>query len=478
LKAPDLVALEEVQDNNGATDNGVTAADQTISQLIDAIADAGGPAYGYRQIDPVNDAEGGEPGGNIRVAFLIQDGTPLSFVDRDPGTSTEDTDVTQAADGSAELTHSPGRVDPANAAWAATRVPLAGEFTFGGQKVFVVANHWSSKGGDEPLYGHNQPPFQGSEAKRTMQAETVNSFVDEITSVDPSANVVVLGDLNDFEYSDSVTTLTDDGSSLLDLPSTLPDDERYTYVFDGNSQVLDHIVLSPGLVGQTYDYDVVHVNAEFHDQASDHDPQVVDLHLGLAVSALSATATPTQVVYGTTSTVSGLLTNDDGQPITDATVALQSRQGTSAFSDTGASTTTGTSGAYSFTVTPAANTDYRVVFAGDRTYQQATSPTATVDVATRVSLTAGRTTLKRGESTQFAGVVAPNHANQVVEVQRLSGATWVTIDTVTLDQDSFYSYLLQTSKKDKKGTTSYRVVKPADSDHVTGSSAVVQITEQ
>jgi len=49
--------------------------------------------------------------------------------------------------------------------------------------------------------------------------------------------------------------------------------------------VLDHILISPALSRRIlpflpqlrYDYDVVHVNSEFADQASDHDPQVVRL---------------------------------------------------------------------------------------------------------------------------------------------------------------------------------------------------------
>jgi predicted extracellular nuclease len=49
--------------------------------------------------------------------------------------------------------------------------------------------------------------------------------------------------------------------------------ERYSYVYEGNSQVLDHILVSPAL--RRADYDVVHVNAEFAQQASDHDPQIV-----------------------------------------------------------------------------------------------------------------------------------------------------------------------------------------------------------
>ncbi len=38
LRSPDVVALEEIQDNNGATDDGTVAADQTLKKLTDAIA--------------------------------------------------------------------------------------------------------------------------------------------------------------------------------------------------------------------------------------------------------------------------------------------------------------------------------------------------------------------------------------------------------------------------------------------------------
>jgi uncharacterized protein len=46
-------------------------------------------------------------------------------------------------------------------------------------------------------------------------------------------------------------------------------------VFEGNSQALDHIFLSKGARRNDFFYDIVHVNAEFFDQVSDHDPSVV-----------------------------------------------------------------------------------------------------------------------------------------------------------------------------------------------------------
>ena len=270
MKSPDLIAVEEVQDNNGATDNGVVDPSVTIGNLITAISTAGGPTYGYRQINPVNDQDGGEPGGNIRQIFLFRTDRGLSFVDRLGGDSTTATTVTSVG-GTAQLSFSPGRIDPTNAAWNSSRKPLAAEFLFNGQRLYVVANHFNSKGGDQPLTGRFQPPVRSSEVQRHQQATIEADFVQQIRAIDPNANVVVLGDLNDFEFSDTIHIL--EAAGLTDLYDTVPLAERYSYVFEGNSQTLDHILVSGSLLNRST-LDVVHVNAEFADQASDHDPSV------------------------------------------------------------------------------------------------------------------------------------------------------------------------------------------------------------
>jgi uncharacterized protein len=272
LRSPDLIAIEEIQDNDGATDSSVTDASVTWNMLIAAIAAAGGPDYEFRQIDPVDDQDGGEPGGNIRVGFLFRSDRGLSFIDRRGGDSTTPTTVIDRPSG-ARLSFSPGRIDPQNPAFANTRKSLVGEFRMRGQKVFVVANHFSSKGGDDPLFGRWQPPVRHTETARHAQAQVVNDFVDQILAAEPNANVIVLGDINDFEFSETVEIL--EGGVLTSLMDTLPKEERYSYVFEGNSQVLDQILVSDNLLGGfPIEYDPVHVNAEFFDQASDHDPQV------------------------------------------------------------------------------------------------------------------------------------------------------------------------------------------------------------
>ncbi|WP_350276677.1 lamin tail domain-containing protein [Kribbella sp. HUAS MG21] len=277
LASPDIIGLEEVQDNDGAVNSATTAADQTLNLLTAAIVKAGGPQYAWRQIDPVDDAEGGEPGGNIRVAFLYRTDKAVKFVDTPGGGSTVPTTVTTDHAGRPHLSSSPGRIDPANPAWAAARVPLAGEFKWHGQTVFVIVNHFSSKGGDNPLWGRFQPPVQVTAAKRHQQAASVRGFVDQLLAKDKGANVVVLGDINDFDWSQTTDILVGSGkTALVDLPRTLPVKERYSYVFEGNSQILDQILISQNLRPAAA-YDIVHMNSEFPDQISDHDPQVAKL---------------------------------------------------------------------------------------------------------------------------------------------------------------------------------------------------------
>ncbi|MFE4172504.1 lamin tail domain-containing protein [Streptomyces sp. NPDC056909] len=272
LGSPDILSLEEIQDNNGAKDDGTVASDQTLAKFIEAIKAAGGPAYEWRSIDPQDKTDGGEPGGNIRTSFIYNP-QRVTFVDRPGGDATTAVEVvgTGKKDADVSLSVSPGRINPTSGAWSSSRKPLVGEFLFRGEQIFVVGNHFNSKGGDQPVHGRFQPPTLSSETQRLAQAKEVNTFVADLLDKDKDAKVVVLGDINDYQFSAPLDVLTK--KVLKDLINTLPKNERYSYVYDGNSQTLDHILVSKGV--KDPQYDVVHINAEFADQASDHDPQVV-----------------------------------------------------------------------------------------------------------------------------------------------------------------------------------------------------------
>ncbi|WP_328313590.1 endonuclease/exonuclease/phosphatase [Streptomyces sp. NBC_00442] len=273
LASPDIVALEEIQDNNGAKNDGTVDASATVKKFTDAIVAAGGPAYEWRSIDPESNKDGGEPGGNIRQGFLFNPAR-VSFTDRPGGDYKTAVGVT-GTKGHPALTLSPGRIDPANAAWGDSRKPLAGEFVFKGKTVFVIANHFASKGGDEGLVSQHQPVPRSSEAKRLQQAQAVNAFVKQLLAVDKHADVLAVGDINDFDFSGTTKAL-EEGGALRSAYRTLPGKERYSYVYQGNTQVLDQVLTSPAIRG--FDYDSVHINAEFANQTSDHDPQIIRFH--------------------------------------------------------------------------------------------------------------------------------------------------------------------------------------------------------
>jgi uncharacterized protein len=292
LRAPDILGVQEMQDFDGEGPGG-PSGDATFAALVEAIADQGGPEYEFRQIDPVHNQDGGAPNANIRVGFLFQPAR-VSFVDRPGGTAVTATEDDPAQPG-AQLTFSPGRIDPDNEAWESSRKPLAGEFRFEGRTLFVVANHFASKGGDAPLFGRFQEPYRPSELQRRGatqpvldpergQAGVVNAWVERLLAADRHARVVVLGDLNDFEFSETLNVLergepgTD--AELVGLWDLLPQNDHYSYIFQGNGQVLDHILASEALMSPRPQFEPVHMNSEFSTEGqSDHDPPLARLRV-------------------------------------------------------------------------------------------------------------------------------------------------------------------------------------------------------
>ena len=171
------------------------------------------------------------------------------------------------------------------------REPLVGVFAVNGREITIVGNHFKSKGGDDPLFGVNQPPVRITESQRKAQASVVRNFVNTILDADQDALVMVAGDLNDFQFSEpgegpdnplAILEGMGDEVPLANLLNLEKDAEIYTFVYDGNSQVLDHMLLSPALLDLVVAADILHFNASYPSQlaedatttlrASDHDP--------------------------------------------------------------------------------------------------------------------------------------------------------------------------------------------------------------
>lgn len=276
LGSPDIIGLQEIQDNNGSTNNGVVDADQTFAALIQAIEDAGGPTYEFAQINPEDGQDGGQPGGNIRVGFLFNPDR-VSLPTDSIGDATTATQIIDNG-GEAELSFGVGRIDPNNPAFDGSRKPLVAAFEFNGETVFAVVNHFSSKSGSDPLFGSIQPPNEAASDAREAQGQVVNDFVDDILAIEPDAKVVVLGDHNDFEFSQPLANLT--GDALTNLADNVPEGDLYSFIFEGNSQAIDHVLVSDSLLPSA-DVDYVHVNAdfEFDESGSDHDAVVASVDI-------------------------------------------------------------------------------------------------------------------------------------------------------------------------------------------------------
>ena len=271
LRSPDILVLSEVQDNDGEQQTSKAEADLTGQAMIDAILAAGGPEYIYIDITPEYAKDGGAPGGNIRVGFLYRSDRGIEPANRPAGDARTAVEAV-ALNGTVALSHNPGRIDPTNFAFSSSRKALVGEFTYNGETVFIIGMHMNSKGGDTPLFGEKQPPRLESESQRMLQAEVIHNFILELLAIDPEANIILAGDLNDFPFSNPIQTLQ--GEELYNLFEDLPINERYTYIYEGNAQVLDHILVSNSLRDNVTCFDPVHLNSEWaaDTRFSDHDP--------------------------------------------------------------------------------------------------------------------------------------------------------------------------------------------------------------
>jgi endonuclease/exonuclease/phosphatase family metal-dependent hydrolase len=284
LGSPDLIALQEIQDDSGSADDSTVSAGLTLRRLVEAVQAAGGPVYESRVVDPENNQDGGRPGSNIRVAFLFNP-RRVDFVDRGQGGATDAVQVLDSSDDGI-LSLSPGRLVPMAPAFAGdlqrgfspSRKPVVGEVVFGDERLVLINNHWASKRADDPTFGEIQPPRRRSEDQRSQQARLVADFVRQIEAKHPGTGVVVLGDLNEQEFRTPLAILG--AAGLENLVLRLPFADRYSFNFQGNSQLLDHILINRSLQQKvSARCDIVHRNADFaHSRsASDHDPILVEL---------------------------------------------------------------------------------------------------------------------------------------------------------------------------------------------------------
>ena len=141
----------------------------------------------------------------------------------------------------------------------------------GSVQLFVINNHFLSMSGGE----------EATEPRRLAQAEWNLALVNEILSENPDALVAIVGDLNSLFLSSPIQALRDGG--LIPVFDTLPAEERYSYIYQGNLRYLTTSSSHHRFLDLLPRVEVLHLNADFPPQApddtsplgeSDHDPVI------------------------------------------------------------------------------------------------------------------------------------------------------------------------------------------------------------
>jgi hypothetical protein len=288
LQLPDVVGVEEVE--NLAT-----------LQAIATKVNNDEVAAGHNNPNYVAYLEEGNDIGGIDVGFLVKSG--IVSVDS----------VTQYGKDTTYIDPSNGQPALLNDRPSLVLVGTVAKAGTGTLPVTVVVNHLRSLTGvDDPADG---PRVR---EKRRAQAEFLANLLQTLQTDDPNIKLVSIGDYNSFQFNDGyvdmmgtirgvptpaseVTLASGDlvNPDLFDLLETASPDQRYSYVFDGVAQELDHILVNPNLHAVFSRYAVARNDADFPEvyrndpnrpeRISDHDMPVAYFSLPALAPNLSGT---------------------------------------------------------------------------------------------------------------------------------------------------------------------------------------------
>lgn len=311
--------------SRGATD--ATEFTRQKAKLVEAIAGLDADVLGLMEI------ENGETALADLVAAVnakVGAGTYKAVESGTPGT-----DAIKVA-----ILYKPARISPVGTAQVPTdsgfvvngglRPPVAQRFAAisNGGNFWLVVNHLKSKGScPSSATDADQDYGQGCwNASRVKQATALNSWVAALASASGEKDVLMVGDFNSYLKEDPITTI--EAAGFEDLHYRLPATDRYTYVYSGESGVLDHAFASSSLKSQVAGFGVWHINADepivldYNTEyktddryaatayrSSDHDPVLIGLNLNAdapaVVPTLSATL-PANATVGTAASITGI----------------------------------------------------------------------------------------------------------------------------------------------------------------------------
>ena len=153
----------------------------------------------------------------------------------------------------------------------------------------VIVNHLKSfLGVDDPKDGGARVRL-----KRRLQAEFLAKTVQERQTANPNERIILLGDFNAYQFNDGIgdtigtikgtpapkdavmnyseDLVNPDMTNLVDL---IKADQKYSYSFDGNAQVLDHIIVSEAMKKHIAGFGYGRMNADFPESYRNDDSRV------------------------------------------------------------------------------------------------------------------------------------------------------------------------------------------------------------
>jgi predicted extracellular nuclease len=281
LNRPLIIGLQEVEN------------DVVLQKLVGDISNTCGETYNYHTL-------AGPDNRSIEVAFLTRADrvTVLSVNDRQGCSATNWGINYEGNDHPADVTCS-----GAAPYYLFNRPPLelVAQVTLAGQTqtITVINNHFKSKLSSASCTAPDCTD------RRVEQAQHVDNLVDGILANDPNANIVVMGDLNDYYNSDPLDVLDTTFGVLTNVWSDLPGPpstgqgtiQRYSYTYNGVAQTLDHMLVSANVNGLSRVVAPRHINNDWPAslaagtsmfRSSDHD----FLLIGVDFSGSAPTPTP------------------------------------------------------------------------------------------------------------------------------------------------------------------------------------------
>lgn len=297
LHAPHILAVQELTDDSGAANDGVTSATANAQRLIEALRTYGGMEYCYCDCAPENNKDGGEKGANIRNGFFYRpDRVALVTPQVSPKVLTGQA-ASIAADPEAMhlVNANPARIYPHTQEFEGARKPLIAHFrdrlplADGMQDEYLITNiHLSA----------NVKAFAGSPADeaqvgklRRNQTKQVAQFLNQIgetlhaKQTKHMPHMMVVGDFNEHRApSQGEAIATDEETPLSLLEKTglwlasdwLPDDSYSSRSRDGTKSTIDHLLVSRSLRTRLAGIEQPRMTEQSH-RSSDHNPIMVSI---------------------------------------------------------------------------------------------------------------------------------------------------------------------------------------------------------